>query len=33
MQALRQRLAGKPFEVLTVNMMESEEKIAAFPRV
>jgi len=32
MQALRKRLAGKPFEVLTVNMMESEEKIAAFRR-
>jgi thiol-disulfide isomerase/thioredoxin len=30
MQALRQSLAGKPFEVLAVNMMESEEKIAAF---
>jgi thiol-disulfide isomerase/thioredoxin len=30
MQALRQRLAGKGFEVLAVNMMESEEKIAAF---
>ena len=30
MQALRQRLAGKPFEVLAVNLMESEEKIAAF---
>ena len=30
MQALRQRLAGKPFEVLEVNLMESEEKIAAF---
>jgi thiol-disulfide isomerase/thioredoxin len=30
MQALRERLAGRPFEVLTVNMMESEAKIAAF---
>jgi len=30
MQALRARLAGKPFEVLAVNLMESEEKIAAF---
>ena len=30
MQALRDRLAGRPFEVLTVNLMESEEKIAAF---
>lgn len=30
MQALRERLAGRPFAVLTVNMMESEEKIAAF---
>ena len=30
MQALRQRLEGQPFEVLAVNMMESEEKIAAF---
>jgi len=30
MQVLRRRLAGKPFEVLTVNLMESEEKIAAF---
>jgi thiol-disulfide isomerase/thioredoxin len=30
MQALRRRLAGKPFEVLAVNLMESEEKIAAF---
>jgi len=30
MQALRQRLEGKPFEVLTVNLMESEEMIAAF---
>lgn len=30
MQALRQRLEGRPFEVLTVNMMESEEEIAAF---
>jgi thiol-disulfide isomerase/thioredoxin len=30
MQALRQRLAGKPFAVLAVNLMESEEKIAAF---
>ncbi len=30
MQALRQRLEGKPFEVLAVNLMESEEKIAAF---
>ena len=30
LHALRQRLAGKPFEVLTVNLMESEEKIAAF---
>ena len=28
MQALRARLAGKPFEVLAVNLMESEEKIA-----
>lgn len=30
MQALRQRFAGKPFEVLAVNMMDSEEKVAAF---
>ena len=30
MQALLQRLDGKPFEVLAVNLMESEEKIAAF---
>ena len=30
MQALRERLAGKPFEVLAVNLMESEEKISAF---
>ena len=30
MQALRQRLADKGFEVLAVNLMESEEKIAAF---
>ena len=30
MQALRAQLAHKPFEVLAVNMMESEEKIAAF---
>lgn len=30
MQALRQRLAGKAFEVLAVNLMESEEKITAF---
>lgn len=30
MQALRKRLTGRPFEVLAVNMMESEEKIAAF---
>jgi len=30
LQALRQRLAGKGFEVLAVNLMESEEKIAAF---
>jgi thiol-disulfide isomerase/thioredoxin len=30
MQALRERLAGKGFEVLTVNLMESEEKISAF---
>ena len=30
MQALRQRLAGKGFEVLAVNLMESEEKIAAY---
>jgi thiol-disulfide isomerase/thioredoxin len=30
MQALRARMADKPFEVLAVNMMESEEKIAAF---
>lgn len=30
MQALRTHLEDKPFEVLAVNMMESEEKIAAF---
>ncbi len=30
MQALRERLAGKGFEVITVNLMESEEKITAF---
>jgi thiol-disulfide isomerase/thioredoxin len=30
MQALRERLAGGGFEVLTVNLMESEEKITAF---
>ena len=30
MQALRERLAGKGFEVLAVNLMESEEKITAF---
>ncbi len=30
MQALRTELAGKGFEVLAVNLMESEEKIAAF---
>jgi len=30
MQALRERLASKGFEVLTVNLMESEEKITAF---
>jgi thiol-disulfide isomerase/thioredoxin len=30
MQALRQRLAGRGFEVLAVNLMESEEKITAF---
>ncbi len=30
MQALREELAGKGFEVLAVNLMESEEKIAAF---
>jgi len=30
MQALREQLADKGFEVLTVNLMESEEKIAAF---
>jgi thiol-disulfide isomerase/thioredoxin len=30
MQALRERLAGKGFEVLAVNLMESEEKIAAY---
>jgi thiol-disulfide isomerase/thioredoxin len=30
LQALREQLAGKGFEVLAVNLMESEEKIAAF---
>ena len=30
MQALRARLAGKPFEVLALNLMEAEEKSAAF---
>jgi thiol-disulfide isomerase/thioredoxin len=30
MQALRGRFAGNGFEVLTVNLMESEETIAAF---
>jgi thiol-disulfide isomerase/thioredoxin len=30
MQALREQLAGEGFEVLAVNLMESEEKIAAF---
>jgi len=30
MQALRERFAGKGFEVLAVNVMESEEAIAAF---
>ena len=30
MQALRTELAGKGFEVLAVNLMESEEKIAAY---
>lgn len=30
MQALRERLAGKGFEVLAVNLMESEEKITAY---
>ncbi len=30
MQALREQLADKGFEVLAVNLMESEEKIAAF---
>ena len=30
MQALHEQLASKGFEVLTVNLMESEEKIAAF---
>jgi thiol-disulfide isomerase/thioredoxin len=30
MQALRERLAGKGLEVLAVNVMESEEKIAEF---
>ena len=30
MQALHQQLARKGFEVLAVNLMESEEKIAAF---
>ena len=30
LQALRQRLASRPFAVLAVNLMESEEKIAAF---
>ena len=30
MQALHQQLTGKGFEVLAVNLMESEEKIAAF---
>jgi thiol-disulfide isomerase/thioredoxin len=30
MQALHVKLAGRGFEVLTVNLMESEEKIAAF---
>jgi peroxiredoxin len=30
MQALRERLAGRGFEVLAVNVMDSEEKIAAF---
>jgi thiol-disulfide isomerase/thioredoxin len=30
MQALHEQLAGKGFEVLTVNLMESEEKIIAF---
>ena len=29
-QALRAKFAGRPFEVLAINMMESEEKIAAF---
>ena len=30
LQALRMELAGKGFEVLAVNLMESEEKIAAY---
>lgn len=30
MQALREELKGQGFEVLAVNLMESEEKIAAF---
>ena len=30
MQTLRERFAGKGFEVLAVNVMESEEAIAAF---
>jgi len=30
MQALRQKLAARGFEVLAVNLMESEEKIAAY---
>ena len=30
MQALRQELGGRGFEVLAVNLSESEEKIAAF---
>jgi thiol-disulfide isomerase/thioredoxin len=30
MQRLRERLAGRPFAVLAVNYMESDEKVSAF---
>ena len=32
MQNLRARFAGKPFEILAVNLMESEQKITAFSK-
>ena len=32
MQQLRQKLAGRPFEVLAINLAESEQKVEEFRR-